>query len=190
MRDDDECYYAAEYTARHGFAYSDSNNLILNLKKPVSRRELPEYRYKVAAISEAAITLRDSIRTEFLAQATLVPIPPSKAKTDPEYDDRIVQMLNIIGGGTTDIRELIVQTESLPPYHAGSARRSPELLAEYYAIDESLVSPTPTDIALFDDVLTTGSHFRAASKILTDRFPEVRVVGIFYARRAPSASED
>jgi predicted amidophosphoribosyltransferase len=169
LREEDECYYAAEYTARGGYAYSASNNLILNLKKSVTRRGLLEYRYKIAAISEAAITLRDAIRSEFLATATLVPIPPSRAKDDPEYDDRIVQMLKIVGTNA-DIRELIIQTASLPSYHAGSGRRSPQLLAEYYAIDETLASPAPKIVALFDDVITTGSHFRAATKVINDEY--------------------
>lgn len=37
-------------------------------------------------------------------------------------------------------------------------------------------------IALVDDVLTTGAHFKAAKGLLTDEFPRATVWGIFVAR--------
>jgi predicted amidophosphoribosyltransferase len=50
-------------------------------------------------------------------------------------------------------------------------------------VDESLVSPTPVQIGVIDDVLTNGSHFVAAKRVLQRRFPGVPVIGIFFARR-------
>ena len=44
-------------------------------------------------------------------------------------------------------------------------------------------------IGLFDDVLTTGAHFRAASAVLKQSFPGVRIVGLFIARRVPEAAD-
>jgi hypothetical protein len=38
-------------------------------------------------------------------------------------------------------------------------------------------------VALFDDVLTNGSHFVAAKRVLVRRFVGVRVYGFFFARR-------
>ena len=38
LDDSDQCYFLGEYTARMGFAYSATNNLILNFKKSVDRR--------------------------------------------------------------------------------------------------------------------------------------------------------
>ena len=50
--------------------------------------------------------------------ATLVPIPPSKAKNDPLHDDRLIQMLRAIRPkGSLDIRELIVQMQSTAAAH-------------------------------------------------------------------------
>jgi hypothetical protein len=37
----DDCYFIGEYTARRGFAFSSTNNLILNFKKPMDRRNRP-----------------------------------------------------------------------------------------------------------------------------------------------------
>ena len=42
---------------------------------------------------------------------------------------------------------------------------------------------------LVDDVLTAGSHFRAAKDLLSLNFPGVPVVGLFVARRVPGTTE-
>jgi hypothetical protein len=52
-----------------------------------------------------------------------------------------------------------------------------------YGIDEAKAAPAPQAIAVVDDVLTNGTHFRAMKAILKDRFPGVSVVGMFIARR-------
>jgi len=42
----DDCYFLGEYTARKGFAFSATNQLILNFKKTVDRRGTGEWRHK------------------------------------------------------------------------------------------------------------------------------------------------
>ncbi|MCG8461465.1 MAG: hypothetical protein MI919_34720 [Holophagales bacterium] len=37
-------------------------------------------------------------------------------------------------------------------------------------------------MTLFDDVITTGSHFRAAKDLLLRSWPDLRIVGLFLAR--------
>lgn len=189
MREEDECYYLREYTAHGGYGFSATNDLIHNLKKPVARRGLPEYRYKGQAINQAGRELAISINPEFLQTVTLVPIPPSKIKSDPEYDDRILHVINVmVGGMSADVRELIVQTHTLTAYHAGSVRNA-VVLAQYYEIDEALSDPEPTNIAVFDDILTSGAHFRAAKRILLRRFPDAKIFGFFVARVAPWSAD-
>ena len=46
LNDIDICYFIGEYTARKGFAYSNTNNLILNFKKTRDRQGRPEWCYK------------------------------------------------------------------------------------------------------------------------------------------------
>jgi hypothetical protein len=50
-----------------------------------------------------------------------------------------------------------------------------------------LRDPQPRVFGLFDDVLTTGAHYRAAAAVLQRAFPEVRIIGLFIARRVPEA---
>jgi predicted amidophosphoribosyltransferase len=47
-----------------------------------------------------------------------------------------------------------------------------------------LQSDVPTNIGIVDDLLTTGSHFRAIKDKLLERLPHARIVGFFIARRA------
>jgi hypothetical protein len=67
----DECYFIGEYTAGRGYSHSATNQFILNLKKCVERRGLPEWRHKESAIIQAAATLRSSLNPEFLAGASV-----------------------------------------------------------------------------------------------------------------------
>ena len=46
----DECFYLGEYTSRRGFAFSEMNNLVNNLRKPMGRRALPGWRHKESAM--------------------------------------------------------------------------------------------------------------------------------------------
>jgi hypothetical protein len=182
---DDECHYLWEWTRGGGYSASATNQLISNLKKGVERRGLADYHYKEEAIQTAASNLRQTINRKWLEKATLVPIPPSSCKDDLKYDNRMTLVLQAMTSGTeADIRELIVQGESMTPAHlSGNYRPTVAEIMANYEIDEALTDPQPTVIGLFDDILTAGSHFRAAKLVLLGRFPGVPIVGIFLARR-------
>ena len=180
----DECYFIGEYTAGRGYLYSSTNQLILNLKKTIDRRGLPEWAYKERDIRRAAATLRASLNPEFLARATFVPVPPSHIVGDPLYDDRMTQVVLAIDP-TVDARELVRQTETMQDAHSAEYRPGPEALYSNYRIDEGFIDPPPTVIAVVDDVLTTGAHFKAMKRVLQGTF-DVPVIGIFLARRVPN----
>lgn len=189
LEDADECLFFGEYTARKGFAHSPTNQLILNFKKPMERRNSPDWRYKTQAINKVANAFSNEITSDF-STLTLVPIPPSKLKTDPQYDDRMMNMLRALrapAGIAPDIRELILQSQPMRAAHDNNDRPRPDELEKIYQINQVLSQPNPTWIAVIDDVLTTGSHFRAMSNVLRRRFPEARITGLFIARRVPEA---
>lgn len=182
----DICYYAGEYTAGEGHAYSDTNQLIHNFKKTVDKRGTAQWQYKERAILQAANIFRGAIKAD--AQITFVPIPPSKAKSDPMYDDRMLRLLQAVcSERRTDIRELVVQVQSVAAAHLSDRRPTPDELVANYQLDESLAEPIPTTIFVVDDVLTTGCHFKAVKCVLERRFPNASVIGLFIARRAPKS---
>ena len=186
----DDCYFIGEYLARQGYSYSPTNDLILNFKKSVDRRHRPEWRYKLRAIQEVATAFRRALHPEALDRLTFVPIPPSKAIGDPLYDDRLTRMLHSIRPNPQlDIRDLIIQTKSTAAAHGSDVRPRPEGIKAHYRIDEAVTAPTPRFIAIVDDILTTGAHFRAAKSVLSTRFPGVTIVGLFVARRAPGTAD-
>jgi hypothetical protein len=215
-------------TRRPAFRRSATNDLIGNFKKPLHLRGSLCWIYKERALDRLAAELAAALDAEWLRTATLVPIPPSRARTDPRHDDRMLRLLHRLDAhlaaldlgdhfdplhpaehlaaaidsaddlgagplayhplspdlrsGRLDIRELLLQRESTPPVHAMPGRPAPTTLAALYEIDETLANPPPRTLALFDDVLTTGAHFKAAQQVLWDRFPGIRITGIFLAR--------
>ena len=186
---DDACYFIGEYTAYRGYAHSDTNHLIFNFKKTMDRRGRPEWRYKERAIRTAAAAFRGTLNPEALDRLTFVPVPPSKVKEDPLYDDRLTRMLGSIRPSLPlDIRELIVQMVSTDAVHVRDMRPAPEQVQALYRIDETLTEPVRDIIAVVDDILTTGAHFRAAKSILSTRFPGAAIIGLFIARRVPNTA--
>ena len=181
LRAEDDCSYLIEYTARRAFNYSEANSFINNLKKKPSVKGTYQWRHKLAAIRDAADTLSRELPKDWLKKSIFVPIPPSKAKKHPEYDDRMLQVLKKIEGA--DIRELVYQVRSMEATHVSSDRHSIEDLVANYRINEELANPEPKHIVIVDDMMTAGAHYRAMLKILKKRFPNATFCGVFLARR-------
>lgn len=188
LRASDRCYFIGEYTARQGYNYSATNQLIFNFKKSMDRRSNPhEWKHKRRAIHQAAAAFSAALGPEEIGRLTFVPVPPSKTKDHSLHDDRMIRMLRAMNSAAMpDVRELVVQTESTEPAHAIDPRPSPEQIGIRYRIDDALTEPEPDFLAIVDDVLTTGAHFRAMSSLLGARFPNARISGLFIARRVPT----
>jgi hypothetical protein len=185
----DECLFFGDYTARKGFSHSATNNMILNFKKPMKFKATASWQYKAKAIGAVARAFSENLGTA-LGSITIIPIPPSKVRADPEYDDRLMTMLRAVQapqGIKPDIRELVVQAKTMPASHESENRLPPAEWERAYQIDERLAAPTPRWIGIIDDLLVTGCRFRAMSNVLKARFPEARVTGLFIARRVPEA---
>lgn len=185
---DDLCLYYGDYTARMGYAHSDTNQLISNLKKSVTRRGMPDYRYKAIAIEQVA---RAIVRDSPISEVTFVPVPPSKIRTHPEYDDRMVQVLRRCQQlqDATDFRELVVQTQSTVAMHASDNTRRPETLEAIYQIYPAVTANVRGILVVVDDVLTTGCHYVAMRNVLARAFPGREIAGLFVARRVPQAED-
>ncbi len=186
---EDECLFFGDYSARKGFAHSATNGVIANFKKPLKFKGTPSWKYKIREVNAVARAFSFNIGSAFSSLA-LVPVPPSKLKTDPEYDDRLMDMLRALRappGLTPDVRELVVQTRPMPAAHGSANRPPPAEWEKVYAIDESLAQVAPNWIGIIDDLLVTGCRFRAMSNVLKRRFPTARITGLFIARRVPEA---
>ena len=182
----DRCYYVWEYTAGKDYSFSPTNNLIKNLKiSPSDIAQSPRRaRYKREAVDHAAATLRKLISKGFVEQrATFVPMPGSKIRGDADYDDRIGHVLErAFDDRDADIRRMLALTESTPADHTAEDRLSYEELLRITRLTAAANAPPRPIIAIVDDVLNSGKHFRVAQKLLRDRFPETEIRGIFIAR--------
>lgn len=190
------CYFWGEYTRYEdtnglNWNYSPTNQLISNFKKKLERRGFADWHYKGRAIAEVARAFSQFWQWSVLHQqhrVALIPIPPSKARHDPMFDGRMNEMLVAMAAHTglpLDIRDCLSFSGAYAASHESDERPSPD---ELY--DELTFNPTvgrsqipPGFIYLFDDMLTTGAHYVAAARKLTEVFPGVPIVGNFIARR-------
>jgi len=191
LTESDECLFLGEYTAGGGYGESQTNQLILNFKKSLDRRGLPEWRYKEQAIKQVARAFHTAVGAANLDRITFVPIPPSKMKTNPLYDSRLTNMLHLIRPELPlDVREMIVQCQDTQPAHETDSRPRPTEIEAGYKLDLSLTKEAPQDVlAIVDDMLTTGAHFQAAKSMLKTRFPHTPIIGLFIARRLVAANQ-
>ena len=186
LKSDDRCYFLHEYTSNRGYTFGRVNQLIANLKKPVDRRGRNGYAYKEQAIRECSAALTRGLNDNWLSAGTLVPVPPSKAKDHPLYDDRLLRILNgITKQFPINVREMVIQTKTTLAAHEAGLGGRPTLhkLLDIYELNPDALDPAPVNIAIFDDVLTAGTHFRAMKTVLSRKFPGVPISGIFIARR-------
>ncbi len=56
-------------------------------------------------------------------------------------------------------------------------------LFNIYELIPQAMDPDPVAIAIFDDVLTAWTHFRAMKTVLSRAFPDAPISGVFITRR-------
>lgn len=180
----DDCYFFLTYTAKKGYGFSRENQLIYNLKKSMNKKGTSEWQYKEQAIDTAAGFFAEASIDKLFPGGIYVPVPPSKVKNCPEYDDRVVRILQKACRGALDVRELVIQKQSTDSFHTSGQKRSVEDIYKNLVIDENLVSDiTGKDIVIFDDVLSSGAHFKAMSRLLRQKFGDaIKIHGLFLAR--------
>lgn len=188
LENTDECYFWGEYTARRGYGHSTTNQLVLNFKKPNTEKNKPSYHYKAKAIKEVAKLLEVHLG-HVLSLVSLVPVPPSKAKNHPDYDDRLVQVLSLLSKSVKDVHfcELIHQMVSKEAVHLNADRPTPAAIKDDYRVEPSHLNDLRNDVIIFDDMLTTGSHFKAMQRTILEVKPDTNIIGLFIARRAPES---
>ena len=188
----DRCAFLAQYCSGSGGESRDGSchQLIRNFKCEPSRARSDRRRgrYKEQAIATLSAWLRHAVPRRLAESCTWVPIPPSQRAEDPEFDDRLTRTLQLaFGGYDVDVRRVLCQTRSTPRDHVGRARLSEQTLFEILRIDESVLAQRAVRgrVVLFDDVLTSGKHFKCCERRLREVLPDTPIAGIFLMRRAP-----
>jgi len=193
----DNCFFFAEYTSKKIYNFSKTNQLIHNLKKSPEKKNTDEWEYKLKAIKTCGKLLSNVFSNKDISKYVFVPIPPSKCKTDPLFDNRLVQILEFankqeLTSNKFNIIELILQENSIPSFHNinNDTRPDPLSLMAQYKIDQSILDFKPKKFIIFDDLITTGCHFKAVKWMLQEAYPDAKIFGVFIARRIFAEEND
>lgn len=189
-----QCYFWGEYTPYEHtqgkkWNFSPTNQLIANFKKKMDRRGFPDWQYKIQAIQRVARQFASSWKwAEMHAQnrVALIPVPPSKSREDPLFDPRMTEMLarlTTLVDLPLDIRDCLSFSGRHAASHEAAARPTPDELYEDLTFDLRYGDRAPGAMLVFDDMLTTGAHYVAVTRKLSEQFPGVPVIGQFVARR-------
>lgn len=156
----DECYFAGDYQS---CSAPGMRPTILSLKRGDER-----------TIDDVVQQLASAMPLEWINFYTFVPMPSSSGVTS--HLQSMVKRLP-----AQDTRDLVLQICDTPSSHNGW-RPTPDQRATLMRLNELEVEPRPQAVIVVDDVLATGSHFRATKKIIRQRWPHMRVIGVFLAR--------
>jgi hypothetical protein len=178
--------YGRIYTSRGGFECSRTNQLIHNLKKPFNASS-GEIHYKNKAIIQFAEEALNFLKNYYEVPFIIVPMPSSKKKTNPEYDNRIERVAQCI---TLGLREKVICLELLygnvdrDAAHQNNQVRTSDIIYNSMNLDDDMASQVDEQapIVVIDDVLTSGAHFSAAYRHLNKRFPSTKISGLFWAK--------
>jgi len=186
----DRCLYLWDYLP--GRARNRAQRWIHSLKcRPSQATACPLHGiYKERALVCAAHALRAAAPRSWVEQVSWCPIPPSMTPGTADYDDRLLRLLQLaFAGYDADIRPLICQSQCLLPDHRASQRMSFAALYGLVSVDAAQLRRRALrlEVVLFDDVLTTGKHFKCAQARLQERLGPINVSACFLARRVLSA---
>lgn len=186
---EDHCYYMGDYTIGQSYAYSDTNQFILNLKKEVDKPET-QLVYKRQAIVKAGSALASAL-SKPIGGLCLVPMPPSKSSDHPLYDDRIFKACMYAKSKQPKIEvvELLSQEVSRDSLHSGATARDVDALALNLKLSGQLPESCQA-VFLVDDVIKSGASFKAAQIKIKEIYPNIPVYGFFLARCVRSPEYD
>lgn len=184
LRTTDHCYYFMDYTSE-GYKKNESNRRVINFKKTLEREGRSEWTYKKEAIGQFAQNLEEFLQKfDFGAMRTvLIPVPCSKKKTDPLYDDRLMRVCYAAGNAVgVVVYDGFDMSESIQASHYGGTRKVDEL-KRFMTFDAAGFQGVPDVVFLVDDVITSGAHFVACSDILAKHYQDSLIIGVFWAKR-------
>jgi hypothetical protein len=176
---EDRCCFLREYTAGGGFRASTGNDDILNFKKNPNLRGTSQWPHKERAARKFAEELAVLFGDATLQACVL---PSSKTVDDPEFDPRFDMMLGHLLTRCPHVEMVnpLRKRKNTRPLHGGG-RRS---IASIYDSLEwvGFAGEAPESMVVIDDMITSGTTFKACQKLLSEHCPRMQILGIFWTR--------
>lgn len=193
LGEQDRCAYLAQYPAGGAYRENSLAQLVWDFKctPSLARSDARWRQRKQQAIDKMAGWLRAAVTREQAERCTWVPVPPSKHQDDPDFDDRLWSTLSrAFYGYDLDRRRLLFQARSTRCDHSAGNRLSEQDLYGMLRVDVPVLQQRAlrTRVVLFDDVLTSGKHFKCCQRRLLESAPRTLMVGLFLLRRLPQRS--
>jgi hypothetical protein len=181
---EDDCFFLLTYRSYRRFGRNTDNALIMDFKIEMNAKGTPEWNKKIAAIEKIAAMFDQSLPMLTQPNTIFVPMPPSKRKDNPLYDDRMTKLLKLFCNDRehSDLREIISIINSSAASHKGGKKLPPEEIIKNLELDLNMCDDKKKNIILFDDVITSGAHFKACQQLLQPQFPDSDIKGIFIGR--------
>jgi hypothetical protein len=180
LQETDECYYAKDYIAGAGFQGGIVNSDILNFKKTPT---LSGQQYRTQAIQKFADEVSHFLDCDLGKIFSVTAIPSSKIKTDSEYDNRFEDFFQELKKRCPciDVVWPVIAMSSVPATHQSKSPRNPIMIMQNYQFN-GFDGFTPDRLIVFDDLLTSGAHFRAYKDFLIQSKFKGEVIGVFWAK--------
>ena len=152
----------------------------MNFKKPPSAKGTAQWEYRDRAVKTFSKEVELLFKPDSLA--TITAVPSSKAKNDPEYDNRFEDLFEELKKSrpNLNIEWPIEIKQTIKSTHL-SGDRDPETFKQN-CFWKGFRKDHPKILIVFDDVLTTGGHFKAVSDFLKKNGYKGEIVGVFWAR--------
>lgn len=179
ISEDDICVYAREHYSG-GYEKSESNQFLFNFKKPVKYKNQGQWYYKLHSIALFGSELNC---LKFPRGSVLIPSPTSKPKNSNLYDSRIVDSIKELMKYNSNVilQDILDVTQEIPAAHSEGGSRSPDEIIPYLSVADFYGIKIPERVFIIDDIVTTGGHFNAAKAVLKQKYPKIKVIGVFWA---------
>ena len=174
----DFCVYAREYIiGKKGYKAGPTNSDILNFKKSPTAKNRE---YRTQAIQKFK---QDILNLDFKDEVIITAIPSSIVKNDSGYSNRFEDLFTELEKSEPNfiIEWPVIAKQTITASRYSNQRPKPEEIKENYRWD-GFKKTSPQTLFVFDDVLISGSHFRAMSDFLRENQYNKKIIGIFWAK--------
>ncbi len=187
-------YYARILTVRRSYSYSETNQLIRNLKKSVDSNQA-QLAYKEQAISKMVDECTELLSDVDVSRSevVLIPVPSSKTIDDPLYDNRIERVTQGVEMRLKGFLScsILQRTKTIEPQHQSQSKRDVNVQQSSMEVAEGVKNLANRRVILVDDVITSGATVQACCNLISEYVTADQIIGIFWAKaQEPPIAEE